>query len=62
MQKKRQETPDHEILTLEEAAAYLRLHRRTVEAMLLRGELPGKKLGRQWRILKTELVEFLKSR
>lgn len=54
--------PDQDVLTLDEAASYLRLHRRTVETMLLRGTVPGKKIGRQWRILKSELVAFLRSK
>ena len=55
--------PDQEeILTLDETAALLKLHRRTVESMLLRGQLPGKKLGRQWRVLKSELIAHLKTR
>lgn len=58
--KKRPEP--EEILTLDDAAAFLKLHRRTVETMLLKGTLPGKKLGRQWRILKSELIAHLKTR
>ena len=54
--------PEQDVLTLDEAASYLRLHRRTVEAMLLKGTLPGKKIGRQWRILKSELLAFLRSK
>ncbi|MHB8894157.1 MAG: helix-turn-helix domain-containing protein [Candidatus Geothermincolia bacterium] len=54
--------PEQDVLTLDEAASYLRLHRRTVEAMLLKGALPGKKIGRQWRILKSELLAFLRSK
>ena len=54
--------PEQEVLTLDEAASYLRLHRSTVEAMLLKGSMPGKKIGRQWRILKSELVTFLQSK
>lgn len=54
--------PEHEVLTLDEASRYLRLHRRTVETMLLRGTMPGKKIGRQWRILKSELVAYLRTK
>ena len=56
------DSAQEEILTLDETAAMLKLHRRTVESMLLRGQLPGKKLGRQWRVLKSELLAFLKTR
>jgi excisionase family DNA binding protein len=58
----KKQNDDEEALTLDEAAAFLKVHRRTAEAMLLKGHLPGKKLGRQWRILKSELIDFLRTR
>jgi excisionase family DNA binding protein len=39
-----------ELLTLAEAAAYLRVHRRTMSRLLRQGVVPGIKIGRQWRI------------
>lgn len=53
---------DEEVLTLDEAAAFLKLHRRTVETMLLKDEdFPGKKVGRQWRIIKSDLIAYLRT-
>ncbi len=50
---------DHELLTPEEAARYLRVNPQTVYRMLRRGECPGTKMGRQWRIRRTELEACL---
>ena len=46
---------DHELLTCEEAAQYLRLHCRTVYRFLEEGRLPGAGIGRQRRILRADL-------
>jgi excisionase family DNA binding protein len=36
------------------------MHRRTITNKLLRGELPGVKTGKEWRIRKEDLDEYLK--
>lgn len=43
------------LLTVEEAAAYLRVSKATVWRWCSLGMLPAFKLGREWRIRKTEL-------
>ena len=43
------------LLTLSEAAAHLRISRRTLLRWLQTGRLPGVKLGRDWRIDPTDL-------
>jgi excisionase family DNA binding protein len=48
-------TNDSEVLTLGEAATYLRVHRRTMNRLLRQGVVPGTKIGRQWRIRRTDL-------
>lgn len=48
-----------QVLTAEEAAAYLRLSETTVYRLLDRGELPGRKVGGQWRILRSALEAYL---
>jgi len=42
-------------LTTEEAAAYLRLHPRTVEKKARKGLLPAAKTGRKWLFRRTDL-------
>ena len=44
------------------AAELLRIHRKTVERMALRGEIPGHKIGRFWRFRPSELDEWLRSK
>lgn len=39
-----------EILTLDEVAVLLRVHRNTVAGLLKNGKLKGRKVGREWRI------------
>jgi excisionase family DNA binding protein len=43
------------LLTLAEAAAYLRVHRRTMSRLLRQGVIPGTKIGRQWRVRAADL-------
>jgi excisionase family DNA binding protein len=50
---------DTELLTPEEAAVYLRLNPQTAYRLLRGGQLPGVKIGRQWRIRKSALDAYL---
>ena len=50
-----------ELLTPEEAAVYLRLNPQTAYRLLRTGQLPGVKIGRQWRIRKSSLDAYLDS-
>jgi excisionase family DNA binding protein len=47
------------ILTAQECADFLRVHLNTVKKHLAEGTLPGKKVGRQWRVNKKDLQEFM---
>jgi excisionase family DNA binding protein len=49
-----------EIITAQEAAAYLRVSRGTVCKLARRGEIPGTKLGQQWRFDKEQLDEWMR--
>ncbi|HEY8393612.1 MAG TPA: helix-turn-helix domain-containing protein [Thermaerobacter sp.] len=48
-----------EVMTVAEAAAYLRVDERTVRRLLREGRLPGRKVGREWRLHKAALDRFL---
>jgi excisionase family DNA binding protein len=48
-----------EILTAEEAAELLRVSTKTVLALARGGALPGSKVGRAWRFLRTDLMAFV---
>lgn len=47
-------------LTIEEAAELLRIHPDTVRRLIREKRLPGKKLGREWRISREMLDKFMK--
>ena len=51
--------PNLDLLTCEEAAAYLRVHPRTVYRLLRDGGMPGVRVGRQWRIRRSDLDAYL---
>lgn len=44
---------------MDEAALLLRLARPTVRRLIVAGELPGRKIGKQWRISSIELGDYL---
>lgn len=49
------------ILTVVEAAAALQLHPDTVRERLRKGELPGRRVGRSWRITEESLLRYLET-
>jgi excisionase family DNA binding protein len=48
-----------DILTTDEAADLLRVSSKTVLALARDGELPGTKVGRAWRFLRTDLLDYV---
>jgi excisionase family DNA binding protein len=48
-----------EVLTLEEAAALLRLPAQTLRTSARAGDLPGRAFGEQWRFSRTALLAWL---
>ena len=52
-------TPDHEILTLEEVAHYLRLTPQTIYKWAQEQRIPAVKLGKEWRFRKSILDRWL---
>lgn len=51
--------PDREILTVEQAAAYLRVHKVTVYKYIRAGLLPAAKLGKVYRIRRHDVEALL---
>ena len=47
-------------LTLAEAAAYLRVSETEIVELMRRQGLPGRKIGSEWRFLKTGIQEWLR--
>lgn len=52
----------HDILTVRELAAYLRIPVSTIYKLAQEGKLPGQKVGRHWRFHKDAIDEWLKNR
>ncbi|OUN18627.1 MULTISPECIES: helix-turn-helix domain-containing protein [unclassified Flavonifractor] len=48
-----------EVLTVKEAAALLKTSRQQIRRMIQNGELPAVKVGREWRISKNALLDYL---
>lgn len=53
------QVPDHEILTLEEVAHYLRLKPQTIYKWAQERRIPAVKLGKEWRFRKSILDRWL---
>jgi excisionase family DNA binding protein len=52
-------TPDHEILTLEEVAHYLRLKPQTIYKWAQDRRIPAVKLGKEWRFRRSIIDRWL---
>lgn len=50
---------DDEILTLKEVAALLKVAEKTTYTMAQRGELPGFKVGGQWRFRRADIESWI---
>jgi excisionase family DNA binding protein len=48
-----------EVLTAEEAADLLRVSTKTVLTLARDGNLPGEKVGRAWRFLRSDLLDYV---
>ena len=53
---------EHDVMTAEEAAAYLRIARATLYRLAAKGENPAVKVGRVWRFSRQLLDEWLEAR
>jgi len=53
---------DTEIITMAELAAYLNCHEATIRRLLQKGEIPGFKLGSDWRFNLRSIEEWRKKR
>ncbi len=52
----------NEVLTVKEVCSYLRLSLTSVYRLLRTNKIPCQKVGGQWRILKSQLEDYLKWR
>jgi excisionase family DNA binding protein len=47
------------VLTLEEAALFLRVSQAEMEELLVTKQVQGRKIGSKWRVAKDKLMQFL---
>ncbi|MFC4637693.1 helix-turn-helix domain-containing protein [Deinococcus hohokamensis] len=47
-------------MTLDDAADFLKVSSTTIYQLVRAGEVPARKVGREWRFLKSQLVAYLK--
>lgn len=53
-------TEEHEVLTTQEAASLLRVSTKTVLTLAREGSLPGEKVGRAWRFLRSDVLAVVR--
>ena len=53
---------DDEILTVGQVSKFLKLHQRTIYKLVRNGMIPGRRVGKKWRFLKSEIMNFLVKR
>ena len=53
--------PEEDILTIEEVARYLKMKPQTIYKWAQEGQIPGAKLGKEWRFRKQILDEWIDS-
>jgi excisionase family DNA binding protein len=58
----REDHKPHEIMTLSEAAKFIRVSEKTLGERARRGRIPSQKVGREWRFLRHALEEWLSGR
>ena len=52
-------SPQQNVLTLQEAAHYLRLSEMTVLRLARQGKVPGVQIGRQWRFSREKIEKLI---
>ena len=50
------------LMTIEEVAEYLRVHPSTVYRLVRQGALPAVKIGKQWRVDRETLAQWLREK
>ena len=53
--------PNEEVLTLKEVATLLKIAERTAYMMVQRGDLPGFKVGGQWRFKRVDIDAWMEA-
>ncbi|HEV8718012.1 MAG TPA: helix-turn-helix domain-containing protein [Candidatus Binatia bacterium] len=59
-QREETHTAQAKILTVQQAAEQLQVSERTVYEWLRNGKIPGRKIGKVWRLSEDAIVDFLR--
>jgi excisionase family DNA binding protein len=51
---------NYDVLTLDEAAEFLRISPEVAEQLASRGAIPGRRIGEEWRFLRHSIEEWLR--
>jgi excisionase family DNA binding protein len=51
---------NHDVLTLEEAAGFLRISAQSAEKLATQGTIPGRRIHDEWRFLRSALEDWLR--
>jgi excisionase family DNA binding protein len=54
-----QQDAPHQFLTTDDVLGYLRVNARTVYRLIKAGEIPAVRIGRQWRIRRADLDDWI---
>lgn len=52
--------PNNSVMTTDEAVKYLKISRKTLLKLVQKGEIPAKKVGKNYRYLRDEIDKFLR--
>jgi excisionase family DNA binding protein len=55
-------TEDDEILTVGQVSKLLKLHQRTIYKLARNGTIPGRRVGKKWRFLRSEIMRHFEKR
>jgi len=55
-------TEDDEILTVGQVSKLLKLHQRTIYKLARNGTISGRRVGKSWRFLKSEILKWFEKR
>jgi excisionase family DNA binding protein len=55
-------TGHDEILTVGQVSKLLKLHQRTIYKLVRNGTIPGRRVGKSWRFLKSEIVKWFEKK
>lgn len=53
---------DDDVMTIKEASSFLKIGTTTIYNLARKKKIPARKIGREWRFLKSEIIEWMKEK